>query len=121
RDDHRDGGRGRCVVRHGFTLALDSAKLSRETLAQVSRSTVSGLAHATVSIHPSSTAATAPATILRAVMALAGAEVIARAVAFAATAVLARRLGPDGFGVIGFAAAVCSYPLLAINSGLHDV
>src|SRR5204862_4901684 len=39
----------------------------------------------------------------------------------AAATLLARRLGPDGFGVIGFAAAICSYLLLAINSGLHDV
>src|SRR5262249_30232828 len=36
-------------------------------------------------------------------------------------AILARRLGPDGFGVVGFATAICGYLLIAINSGLHDI
>lgn len=65
--------------------------------------------------------ASAPATIARGVAALAGGEVLSRLAAFAATALLARRLGPEGFGVVGFAAALSGYLALAINSGLHDV
>ncbi len=65
--------------------------------------------------------ASAPRTITRAIGALVGSELIARTAAFAATAVLARRLGPDGFGIIGFAVALSGYLALAVNSGLHDV
>jgi O-antigen/teichoic acid export membrane protein len=65
--------------------------------------------------------ATAPSTITRAIGALAGGEVLARAAAFLATALLARRLGPEGFGVIGFAMAVCGYLSLGVNGGLGDV
>lgn len=63
----------------------------------------------------------APTSILRSIAALAGGEVLARVVTFGATALLARRLGPEGFGVVGFAVAVCGYLTLAVNSGLHDV
>lgn len=59
--------------------------------------------------------------ILTAVATLAGGEIAARAAAFGATAILARRLGPEAFGVIGFAAAICGYLALAVNSGLQEV
>lgn len=41
--------------------------------------------------------------------------------AFVATAVLARRLGPEGFGIVGFALALCGYLTLAVNSGMNDI
>lgn len=59
--------------------------------------------------------------LLGAVAALAGGEVLARVAAFAATSLLAHRLGPEGFGIVGFATAVAGYLALAVNSGLHDV
>lgn len=58
---------------------------------------------------------------LGAVAALAGGEIFARVAAFAATSMLAHRLGPDGFGVVGFATAVVGYLALAVNSSLHEV
>jgi len=58
---------------------------------------------------------------LGAVAALAGGEIGARVAAFAATSVLAHRLGPEGFGIVGFAAAVAGYLALAVNSSLHEV
>ncbi|HUF46330.1 MAG TPA: oligosaccharide flippase family protein [Vicinamibacterales bacterium] len=63
----------------------------------------------------------APRAILGAIGVLAGGEIIGRAVAFLAAAILARRLGPEGFGIIGFAVALCSYLALAVNSGLGEV
>lgn len=48
-------------------------------------------------------------------------EVGARGIAFIATALLARRLGPDAFGVLGFATAVVSYFITTANAGLQDV
>lgn len=58
---------------------------------------------------------------LGAVAALAGGEILARVAAFAATSVLAYRLGPEGFGIVGFATAVAGYLALAVNSSLHEV
>lgn len=57
----------------------------------------------------------------RAVAALGGGEIAARSVAFLTAALLARRLGPEGFGVLGFATAVCSYFALAVTGGLSDI
>lgn len=65
--------------------------------------------------------ASSPRAISRAIAALAGGEILARVAAFAATAVLARRLGPEGFGIIGFATALCGYLALAVNGGLHEI
>ena len=48
-------------------------------------------------------------------------EGAARGIAFFAMALLARRLGPDAFGVLGFATAVTSYFIIAANAGLQDV
>jgi len=47
--------------------------------------------------------------------------VISKAVAFIGTAYLARRLGVYGFGVIGFATAVCSYFAIALKAGFGPV
>jgi O-antigen/teichoic acid export membrane protein len=52
---------------------------------------------------------------------LAGGEVLTRMVAFAATATLAARLGPAGFGIIGFGLAIASYLAIAVDSGLNIV
>ena len=62
-----------------------------------------------------------PRSVIGGVTALASGEVLARVAAFAATAVLARRLGPAGFGIVGFAAALCGYLALAVNAGLQEV
>lgn len=58
--------------------------------------------------------------ILRTFVAFTSSLLLGRLVGFVATAVLTRRLGPEGFGVIGFATALCGYFALAVNSGLHD-
>ncbi len=55
------------------------------------------------------------------ILALASGEVVARVVAFIGTVYLARELGPRGFGIIGFAAALCGYLSLAVSSGFNDV
>lgn len=62
-----------------------------------------------------------PPTIVRNIAAIASGEITARLVAFAATALLTRRLGPEGFGIVGFAAAIAGYLTLAVNSGLNEV
>lgn len=54
------------------------------------------------------------------VLSLGGGEILARIVAFFATAYLARVLGPEGFGLVGFATAVCSY-LALTNLALNDI
>ncbi|HYN05820.1 MAG TPA: oligosaccharide flippase family protein [Vicinamibacterales bacterium] len=59
--------------------------------------------------------------ILTGVAALAGGEIGGRLVAFAATAWLTRKLGPDGFGIIGFATAISAYLLLATTTGFNDI
>ena len=61
-----------------------------------------------------------PAIVLN-ITALAGGEVTARLVAFVATALLTRRLGPEAFGILGFATAIAGYLTLAVNSGLNEV
>jgi O-antigen/teichoic acid export membrane protein len=55
------------------------------------------------------------------VLSLSGGEVLARVVAFFGTAWVARKVGPDGFGAIGFAAAVCGYLSIAVSAGFNDV
>lgn len=47
-----------------------------------------------------------------------GGEVAARAVGFLTTALLARRLGAEGFGQIGFATAVFAYGVAATDFGI---
>lgn len=60
-------------------------------------------------------------SVVGAIAALGGGEIAARLVGFATAALLARRLGPEGFGILGFAAAVCSYFALAVTGGLNDL
>jgi O-antigen/teichoic acid export membrane protein len=55
------------------------------------------------------------------VLSLSGGEVLARIVAFFGTAWVARKVGPDGFGAIGFAAAICGYLSIAVSAGFNDV
>lgn len=55
------------------------------------------------------------------IAALAGGEVGARLIAFAATAWLTRRLGPEGFGIIGVAIGVATYFLILANTGFNDI
>ncbi len=55
------------------------------------------------------------------VAALSAGEIAGRLVAFGTTAVLARRLGPEGLGMLGFAWALTSYFALAVGSGLNDL
>lgn len=64
---------------------------------------------------------TSPRTIATGITALATGEISGRFIAFAATAWLTRKLGPDGFGIIGFATAISSYLLIAASTGLNDI
>lgn len=54
-------------------------------------------------------------------LALGGGAMAARVVAFVGTAYLARVLGPDAFGVIGFALALVVYFRLAVDGGFSPV
>ena len=56
-------------------------------------------------------------SVLENFLALGSGIVVSKAVAFIGTAYLARRLGVYGFGVIGFATAVCSYFAIALRGG----
>ena len=58
---------------------------------------------------------------LRNFVALGSGELAARAIAFLVTATLARRLGTEGFGQLGFATAIASYLLLVPNLALQDL
>lgn len=60
-------------------------------------------------------------TILDSFLSLGSGEVIARLVAFIGTAYLARRLGVEGFGVIGFAVALCGYLAIAVSAGFNSL
>jgi O-antigen/teichoic acid export membrane protein len=53
--------------------------------------------------------------------ALALGQLLARLLAFFTTAYLARVLGPEGFGVVGFAYALTGYFALAVSAGLNTV
>lgn len=53
--------------------------------------------------------------------ALALGQLLARMLAFFTTAYLARVLGPEGFGVVGFAFALTGYFALAVTAGLNTV
>ena len=55
------------------------------------------------------------------ILSLGTCEVTARLIAFLGTSYLARKLGPDGFGVIGFATALFGYLALAVTAGFNDV
>lgn len=53
--------------------------------------------------------------------ALGAGELLSRAVAFVVTATLARRLGTEGFGALGFATAITTYLLVVPNLALQDL
>ena len=59
--------------------------------------------------------------ILGNVLSLSGGDVLSRVIAFAGTAYLARKLGPAGFGIIGFALALRSYFALVTTGGSNAV
>lgn len=59
--------------------------------------------------------------ILGNVLSLASGEIASRAVTFAATMYLSRRLGPAEFGIVGFANAITGYFAIAMGQGLHRV
>nr|MBA2260978.1 oligosaccharide flippase family protein [Acidobacteriota bacterium] len=59
--------------------------------------------------------------ILTSVAALASGEIGGRLIAFMATAWLTRKLGPAGFGIVGFATAISAYLLLATTSGFNSI
>jgi O-antigen/teichoic acid export membrane protein len=55
------------------------------------------------------------------IVALGGAEVASRLIAFATAALLARRLGPEVFGVLGLATALCGYFGIIAGGALTDI
>ncbi len=54
-------------------------------------------------------------------LALGSGEVLARGVAFIGAVYLTRRLGPYGFGVVGFASALCGYLALSVSAGFNEL
>ena len=54
-------------------------------------------------------------------LALGSSEILSRGVAFLATAILARRLGVEGLGLLSFAAAVAGYFGLALTTGFGEI
>ena len=62
-----------------------------------------------------------PPQVIRSIATLVTGEVLGRLTAFLATTLIARRLGPEGFGIIGFALAVSGYLGLAVSSGLSQI
>lgn len=48
-------------------------------------------------------------------------EVVARMIGLFGIGFLARKLGPEGFGIIGFAIAVFGYLGFAVNAGFNDI
>lgn len=61
------------------------------------------------------------AKVIGNILSLGSGEIIARAVAFIGTAYLARTLGPEGFGIIGFVTALFGYLALTVTAGFNDV
>ena len=59
--------------------------------------------------------------ILGNVLSLSAGDVLSRLVAFAGTAYLTRKLGPAGFGMVGFALALRSYFALATTGGSNSM
>ena len=54
-------------------------------------------------------------------LALGSSEIASRGIAFVATAILARRLGVEGLGLLAFAAAVAGYFGLALTTGFGEI
>ncbi len=59
--------------------------------------------------------------IAASILALGGAELGSRGLAFIAAAYLARVLLPAGFGIVGFATAVAGYFALAVTAGFNEI
>lgn len=62
-----------------------------------------------------------PRKVIGNIVSLAGGEMVARMLAFAATAHAAAALGPDLFGVVGFAAALVGYATFPVGSVYNDI
>ena len=75
----------------------------------------------------SRTASPSPPAVLPArvtaggIAALSAGEIASRLVAFGTTTLLARRVGPDGFGILAFASALAGYFALLVGGGLSDL
>jgi len=54
-------------------------------------------------------------------LALGSSEILARGIGFLATAILARRLGVEGIGLLAFASAVAGYFGLALTTGFGEI
>jgi O-antigen/teichoic acid export membrane protein len=52
---------------------------------------------------------------------LAVGDILARALAFIAIALLTRRLGPEVFGMVAFATAIAGFLLIAVNNGVPEL
>ncbi len=59
--------------------------------------------------------------LVRSILYLGGGETLSRLIAFIGAAYLARTLEPEGFGMIGFAAAIFGYFQICVTAGFHDV
>ena len=55
------------------------------------------------------------------IVALGSSEFLVRMIAFLSMAYVARTLGPEGFGIIGFSIAICGFFSLALSSGTDEV
>jgi O-antigen/teichoic acid export membrane protein len=62
-----------------------------------------------------------PATPVANFLALGSSEILSRGIAFVATAILARRLGVEGLGLLSFAAAIAGYFGLALTTGFGEI
>ncbi|WP_096893814.1 flippase [Candidatus Scalindua japonica] len=61
------------------------------------------------------------ANVISNITALGSSEIISRCVAFVGLTYIARTLGPEGFGIIGFAFAMCSFFNLIVRAGFDDI
>ena len=59
--------------------------------------------------------------VLGGFLSLSSGEILARFIAFIGTTYLTRVLGPEGFGILGLAGALCGYFALAVSAGFTDV
>ena len=55
------------------------------------------------------------------ILSLGSGEIIASVAAFFGTAYAARQLGPESFGIVGFATALFGYLSLAVTAGFNDI
>ena len=55
------------------------------------------------------------------ILSLGTGEILARVAAFVGTTFAARQLGPEQFGIVGFALAIFSYFSIAVSGGFNDI